>query len=154
MVGVDFQIGKQKRLTAGLATAAIRLDSYEYRVDLGQCFRVITLKNPALLRAIVLIENAEVDGLLTVRAPPAPRLERAGTFQFGLLIQIVGIENQRLVSGIKDTTVRLPGFAGPGDVIDFRDIEIARTHYLAYVPVMAQEFIALLEGRLSLLKLT
>ena len=67
MVGVDFQIGKQKRLIAGLVTAAIGLDSYEYRVDLRQCFRVITLKNPALLRAIVLIQNAQVDGLLTVR---------------------------------------------------------------------------------------
>jgi hypothetical protein len=43
MVGVDFQIGEQKRFTAGLMTAAIRLDSYEYRVDLRQCFRVITL---------------------------------------------------------------------------------------------------------------
>ena len=43
MVGVDFQIGKQKRFTAGLLTAAIGLDSYEYRVDLRQCFRVVAL---------------------------------------------------------------------------------------------------------------
>ena len=43
MIGVDFQIGEQKRLTAGLVAAAIGLDSHEYRIDLGQCFRVITL---------------------------------------------------------------------------------------------------------------
>ena len=92
MVGVDFQIGEQKRFTAGLMTAAIGLDRYKYRVDLRECFGVITLQNPALLCAIVLVENAQVDGLLAIRTPPAPRLESTGTFQFGLLIQIVGIE--------------------------------------------------------------
>ena len=43
MVGVDFQIGEQKRFTAWFMTAAVGLDSYEYRIDLRQCFRVITL---------------------------------------------------------------------------------------------------------------
>ena len=43
MVRVDFQIGEQKRFTAGLVTPAIGLDSHEYRINLRQCFRVITL---------------------------------------------------------------------------------------------------------------
>jgi len=43
MVGVDFQISEQKRFAAGLMAAAVGLDSHEYRVDLRQCFRVITL---------------------------------------------------------------------------------------------------------------
>jgi hypothetical protein len=94
MVGVDFQIGEQKRFAAGLMTAAIGLYRYKYGVDLCQCFRVITLQNPALFRGVVLVENTQVDSLLPVWTSPAPRLESAGTFQFGLLIQIVRIENQ------------------------------------------------------------
>ena len=85
---------------------------------------------------------------------PSPRLERAGTFQFGLLIQIVGIENQRLAPGIENTAIRLLGFAGASHVIDFRDVQVAGAHEFADIPVVAQEFIALFEGSLLLLKLT
>ena len=43
MVGVDFQRGEQESLAARFVTAAFGLDSHEYRVDLRQRFRVITL---------------------------------------------------------------------------------------------------------------
>ena len=42
VVGVYLQIGEEKRFATGLMTAAVRLDCHEYRVDLPQCFRVIT----------------------------------------------------------------------------------------------------------------
>jgi len=42
MVGVDLQIGEQKRFAAGFMTAAIGFDSHKYRVDLGQCFGIVT----------------------------------------------------------------------------------------------------------------
>ena len=61
-------------------TATVGLDRYEYRIDVCQCFRVITFQNPALLRGIVLVENPQVYGLLPVRTPPAPRLERVRLF--------------------------------------------------------------------------
>jgi hypothetical protein len=43
MVWVNLQIGEQKGLAAGFMTPAIGLNSHEYRVDLRQRFRVITL---------------------------------------------------------------------------------------------------------------
>ena len=101
---------------------------------------------------IVLVENAQVNGLLAVRPPPAPRLEGTCTFQFGLLIQIVGIENQRLAPRIENPAIRLLGFARAGHVIDFRNIEIAGAHQFADIAVMAQEFIVLFESSLLLLK--
>ena len=43
MVRVDLQVGEQQSLAARLVTAAIGLDSYEYRIDLRQRFRIVTL---------------------------------------------------------------------------------------------------------------
>lgn len=43
VVGVDLQVSEQERFTAGLIAATTGLDSYKYRVDLRQRFRVITL---------------------------------------------------------------------------------------------------------------
>ena len=54
---------------------------------------------------IVLVENAQIDSLLAVRATPAPGLKCTRSFYFGLLIEIVGIENQRLAARIEDSTV-------------------------------------------------
>jgi len=42
VVGVNLQIGEQKRFAARFMTAAVGLNRHEYRIDLRQCFRVIT----------------------------------------------------------------------------------------------------------------
>ena len=75
-------------------------------------------------------------------------------FSSDLLVEIIGIENQRLAPGIENATVRLFGFAGAGHVIDFRDVQIAGAHQFADIPVVGQEFISLFECSLLLLKLT
>ena len=43
MVGIDFQRGEQKGLAARLVTAAFGFDRHEYRIYLGERFRVVTL---------------------------------------------------------------------------------------------------------------
>ena len=43
MVGVHIEISEEKRLIARLMTAATGFDGDEYRINLGQRFRVITL---------------------------------------------------------------------------------------------------------------
>ena len=43
MVRVDLQIGEQKRFATRFMTAPVGLDSHEYRINLRQRFRVITL---------------------------------------------------------------------------------------------------------------
>jgi len=47
MIGVHFEVGEKKRLTAGLVAAAVGFDSHEYGVDLRQGFGIVTLQNPA-----------------------------------------------------------------------------------------------------------
>jgi hypothetical protein len=42
VVGVDFQRGEQESLATRFVTAALGLDSYEYRIDLGQGSWIIT----------------------------------------------------------------------------------------------------------------
>src|SRR5438309_6740313 len=103
MVGIDFQRGEQESLAGRFVTTAFGLDCHEYSIDLRQSSWVVALQNPAFSRGIVLVENAQVYGLLPVWTSPAPRLERARPFQFCLLVEIVRIEDQRLASGIEDS---------------------------------------------------
>jgi len=114
-------------------TAALGLDSYEYRIDLRQGFWIITFQDPAFSCGVVFVENAQIDGSLAVRATPAPRLERARSLDFGLLIEIVRVENQRLAPGIKDSTVGLLRLTCAGHIIDFCDGKIAGTEIVKKV---------------------
>ena len=43
VVRVDLQIGEEKWFAARFMTSPVGLDSYEYRIDLRQRFRVVTL---------------------------------------------------------------------------------------------------------------
>ena len=94
VIGVHFEVGEKKRLTAGLVAAAVGLDSHEYRVNLGQGFGIVALQNPAFSRGVVLIENAQVNGLLPVRPSSTPSLESTCSPEFGLLVQIIGVKNE------------------------------------------------------------
>lgn len=94
MIRVHFQVGEKQRLTAGFVTTAIGLDSYKDRIDLGQRFGIVTLQDPAFSGGIVLVENAQVNGLLPVRSSSSPRLKGACPLQFGLLVEIVGVKDE------------------------------------------------------------
>jgi hypothetical protein len=63
MIGIDSQIGEQKRLATWLVTPSVWLDSHEYRVNLSEGFRVITFENPALFSGAVLVENTKINRL-------------------------------------------------------------------------------------------
>jgi len=58
MVRIDAQIRKQKRLAARARATAVRLDRHEDFIDLCQCFRIVKLQDPTLLRGAVFIKHA------------------------------------------------------------------------------------------------
>ena len=80
-------------------------------------------------------------------------MKRARSFDFGLLVEIVRVKDQRLAARIEDSAVRLLGFARTGHVVDFRDIKIAGADYIPDIAIMGEKFIALLNRCLLLLKL-
>ena len=94
MIGVHFEVGEKKRLTTGLVAATVGFDSHENRVDLRQGFGVVTLQDPAFSGGIVLIKDAQVNGLLAVRSSSTPCLKGTGSLEFGLPVQIVGVKNE------------------------------------------------------------
>lgn len=94
MIWIDFEVGEEKRFIARLVAATVRLDSYEYTINLCQGFGVITLQDPTLSGSVIFIENTQVDGLLSVGSSSSPCLKCFRLSHLRLLIQIVGIEDQ------------------------------------------------------------
>ena len=48
MIRFELQVSEKEGLATGFVAASVRLNCDEYRVDLGECFGVITLQYPAL----------------------------------------------------------------------------------------------------------
>src|ERR1019366_6733049 len=109
MIWVDSQVSKEQGFAAWLATSAVRLDRNEHGINLCQEFRVVQFQDPPLLCGIVLEEDTKGECLLPVRSAPAPYLKRAGILHVWLLIQVVGVEDERLPLRVKHAPVRLLG---------------------------------------------
>ena len=101
MVGLNAEVGEEQGLAAGMWAAAIRLDGDKHGVDLGQGLGVIGFQDPALLVSVVLIEDAEIHGVVAIRSSAPPGLECACAFDARLLIEIVCIKDERFAAGIK-----------------------------------------------------
>ena len=96
MVGLNAKVGEEQGLAAGMCATTIRLDGHKHGVNLRQRLGVIGLQDPTLLVRVVLIEDAEIHGMIPIR-PSAPRgLECACAFDARLLIEIVCIEMRDL----------------------------------------------------------
>ncbi len=94
VIRFDLQGSKKQWLAARFLTPAVRLHCYEDRINVLKRVRVFELEYPAFLGSSVLIKDAEAQRLLLVRPTPAPSLERTGILHAGLLIQVIGIEDE------------------------------------------------------------
>ena len=111
-----------------MTATAVGLHSHKNGVNVVQGLGVVCFQNPALLAEVVLVENAEAEDVLPVRAAPAPGLEGTRIFYARLRIQIKGIENQSLALRIKDTSVGFVRLSSAGHIVDFGNIKIASAH--------------------------
>src|ERR1035438_3456173 len=102
MVRSYFEVGKQKWFSGGAFASAIGLNGDKYGINLGECFFVVGLHDPAFLRGVVFIEDAELRSLVPVGSSLPPRFERAGVLNAGALVQIVSVEDERLSFGVED----------------------------------------------------
>ena len=141
MVGLNTKVGEEKGLAAGTLTAAVRLDCDKYCINLGQCLGVIGLHNPTLLVRVVLIEDTEIHGVIAIRSSAPPSLECACALDARLLIEIVGIKDERFPTGIEDPPKGFLRISGLCDVVDLSDIEIARAHQFSDVAVVIQQLL-------------
>jgi len=56
-------------------------------------------------------QQSQVNGLLTVRSSSTPSLKSTCPLEFGLLVEIVGVENQRFSPRVEDATIPFLGLA-------------------------------------------
>ena len=95
-----------------------------------------TLDDPAFFGGVVLIKNPEVQGFAPVRTPLAPGLKRTRIPGTGLLVKIVGVEDQRLPLGVEDPAIGLLRHPVAGDAIQLGDMEFSRPHQFPHIAVM------------------
>ena len=95
MVRVGTKVREEKWLAARLVAASLGLNGHKHSLDLLKRLRIVRTYNPALLRDIVFVEDAQIQCLLPIRAEASPSLESAAIFQSRSFVKIISIENQR-----------------------------------------------------------
>ena len=111
MIRIKFQVGKQQWLSGGFRAAALGLDRDEDRVDFGNGLGVVELRHLAFLVGVILIKETQADGVLPVGTAATPSLKGTDLLDAGLLIQVVSIEDKRLVLSVEHAPKGLPGVA-------------------------------------------
>ncbi len=96
MIRLNFQVREKEWLSAGFVAAAIRFDGDEYGINLSQPLGIIEFQHPAFFRCIIHVKDPKIECLLRVGPSPSPRLKSSGILQTRLLIEVVGVEDQRL----------------------------------------------------------
>src|ERR1700730_5350367 len=124
MIGLHTQVCKQELFTAGFPAAALRLHGDKNGINLIKGLRIIELENPALVGCGVNVENAQVHGLGYIWPTPPPRLKGASLAESWLLVQVVGIENQRFSLRVEDSSKWLLRFSIAPYVEHLRDVKI------------------------------
>src|ERR1700722_1561118 len=92
----------------------MRFDCNKHRIDVSQLLVVIEAQNPAAVGFAVHIQNAEVHGagfFAEFRVFLPPDLEDAGVLYSGLMIEVEGVEDQRLILRVEDAAEGLAGAA-------------------------------------------
>src|SRR5882762_3479995 len=152
MIGIKTQVGEQERLGAGLVASAVGFHGHEDRIDLLERLRVIEPQHPTLRGGTVGVEDTQVERLLAIGASPAPGLEATRALCASLLIEVVGVKDERLPFRIKHAAVGLLGFSRALHVIDLRDVEIARAHQVTNVAVVSQQLLLLIERGFTIME--
>src|SRR5260370_21906065 len=141
------EIGKEQFVVARLRTTALWLQCHKNGIDLLQSLRVVNFQYPSLVRNVVHIKDAQAYCFFMIRATSAPRLKRIRIRHSGLLVKIVGIENERLVFGKKYSAKRFFVFPIARNIVDFGEIKISSAHQFTNVAVGRQQLL-LLRNRL------
>src|SRR5271156_6460282 len=114
----ELQVSVEHWLAARFVTSAVRFYGHENGIDLFKHIRIIEFQDPAFLRRVILIENSKIDSLTSVRTAPSPGLKCAGASGARLLVQVVGVKDERFALGIKHSSGRLPGRTVARYVVD------------------------------------
>ena len=149
MIWVDSQISKEQGFAAWLATATIGSIVTNTASTCASSFGSSSFKTHRFLKHC---PRRRYQGgcLLPLRSALTPHLERAGLLCYSLLIQVIGIEDQRFPLRVEHAPVRFLRRSGTGHVVHFRDIQIPRTHKFPNVTVVREQFLLLIHGSVTL----
>src|SRR5215475_1145400 len=131
MIGLVIQERRsQQLLTRRLSTAAPRFHGDKHLINLSQHIRVVELQDPAILRRVVKIENAETARCLRAALFLSPNLE-IHSVDVASVLQIVRVEGQLYALCIKDASRYRAHLPWTTDVLHIHDAQIARGHQIA-----------------------
>ena len=100
MVGLNAEVSEQKGRAAGMRTAGVRLDGGKHCVILCQRLGIIRLQDPTLLVRVVLIEDAEIHGMIPIRSSPPPGPGMNSRVRSRVADRDPRHKNQRFTAGI------------------------------------------------------
>src|SRR6266436_3496157 len=126
VIWLFFQVREQYLLAPRHAAPTIGFHCDEDRIDFLKRLRIIKSQDPTFIRRIVYVHHTEIKGSIPIRTPQSPRLKRISVFQPWLLVKIIGVKNQGLPFGIKNSSVRLLLLSITADVVYFGNVKIAR----------------------------
>ena len=95
------QIGVEEWLARGLRVCSLWLDRHKHSIDVFERGGVVGLECPTTVGFIVHVENPEVHRMGLILRRTAPHLNGLGVAIAGQLVQVEGVEDQRLPFGIE-----------------------------------------------------
>src|SRR5439155_5195365 len=126
------ECGREEDLARGLLAATGRFDGDEDLVDLLEHIGLLELHDPALLRGVIHVEDAEAACRLRAAVLLAPHLE--GDFvDVALVLQVIGVEDQRPSLRIEDASGKGPLLTRSAGVQHIDHFQVPRSHQVPYV---------------------
>ena len=152
MIGLVAEISVEEFFAFRFAKAfSGRFQGHEDGINFAEDFGVVILENPTLLRFVVGIKNSEAFRRLAWPFLFSPyTIVVACILHSVVIVEIVGVNHERLALCKKDSAERRARFAFGVSIKDVRDMEVACGHKVADVTVRG-EHLALTVQRARLL---
>src|SRR5438034_1039326 len=128
--------GEEKLLPVRLVGIIARFEGHEDGIDLGKLFRIADFQDPAFLRLIVHVQYSQALDRRRIGLPFSPRLVGVVCVvcvDYFSLVEIKGVENERLPFGVEHTPEGPSVLSSPIPVIYVNDMQTPRTHEVGNV---------------------
>ena len=121
-------------------------EGHEDGIDLGKLFRIADCQDPAFLRLIVHVQYSQALDRRRIGLPFSPRLVGVVCVDYFSLVEIKGVENERLPFGVEHTPEGPSVLSSPIPVVYVNDMQTPRTHEVGNVASRREQFFLSIEA--------